>query len=141
MKIFILDDDPLRHLNFSKRFDTWHEVVHAYTTEEAGLMLTKLGPFDVCYLDHDLNDYGKHSMVATGYGMQELTGFDVARFIARELAVDKRPTRVVVHSWNPPGARMMVEILQEVGIPTTYEPFQADAEDDISDLTEQFNKE
>ncbi len=121
MRVLVLDDDDIRHEQFKVNLEG-HDVVHVHTVEEAGNALAA-EKFDLVYLDHDLNDHGYESKGDTSYGRRELTGFEVARYIAQYLAPQKHPTKVIVHSWNPPGARMMVAVLRDVGIPVTYEPF------------------
>jgi CheY-like chemotaxis protein len=123
MRILILDDNPERHDAFDTFLDgKGHEVMHAWTYWDA-IGLLEDERFDLLYLDHDLNDHESASVISGMYGSRELTGLDVARFVARQLADDLKPERVVVHSWNPMGARSMVDILISVGISATYEPF------------------
>lgn len=138
MRILVLDDDDIRHQAFARRFIN-HSVVHAMTVDEACDALNK-EKFDLVHLDHDLNDHGHRSVAASMYGQVELTGFDVARFIARDLTIDNRPDRVVIHSWNPPGAKMMAEILRDADISVSYEPFSVVA-GDTEDLLEEFDKQ
>lgn len=121
MRILFLDDNPQRHDAADECFDG-AEVVHAWTYWDA-IGLLEDERFDVIYLDHDLNDWESASVITGMYGSRELTGLDVARFIARQLRRDMSPGRIVVHSWNPAGASSMVQILKSVGIPTVYEPF------------------
>lgn len=121
-RILVLDDDETRHDIFSDAL-TGNIVTHVWTVDDACHELEAQDKFDLVYLDHDLNDHGVRSTMASTYGEVELTGYDVALFIARRLDEAKRPNKVIVHSWNPPGARMMVACLREVGISATYEPF------------------
>lgn len=118
MRILVLDDDEIRHEQFRDNLKE-HSVVHVYTAEEAGAALGA-EKFDLAYLDHDLQDFQNNP---SGYGVIEQTGFDVARFIARYLAPQKRPDKVIVHSWNPGGAIRMVKELRENGLVAVYEPF------------------
>jgi CheY-like chemotaxis protein len=122
MKILVLDDDERRHDAFAKAL-VGDEVKHVWTFDEAVLALDTQDRFDLAYLDHDLNDFGKKSGYHNGYGFTEYTGFDVAAYMARHLAPEKQPLEVIVHSWNPPGARMMVNVLRDAGIKASYRPF------------------
>ena len=119
--VLVLDDDKTRHEIFTDHFKD-DIVTHVWTVDEANKALSNF-KYDICMLDHDLNGHGVRSTMASMYGDVELTGYDVALFIARELDEAKRPDRVIVHSWNPPGARMMVACLREAGILAVYEPF------------------
>ena len=112
MRVLILDDDEARHARFAKWF-AGYDVHHVYTISEFEKKITG-GKFDAVFLDHDLNDYGKNSVVYNGYTTVELTGFEAAKtltFLPQEL----RPTQVFVHSWNPDGAKMMVDLLESTG--------------------------
>jgi hypothetical protein len=119
MKILVLDDMPVRHAAFAKYFAS-EAVTHVYTYDEARLAM-EATTFDVAYLDHDLNDY---SPGASMYGRQELTGEDVARYIAKTLSPGNRPLEVIIHSWNPEGARNMLNILRDIGVKVSYQPFK-----------------
>ena len=121
MKILILDDDHLRHESFTIAFP---EAVHVWTVEEFQEAYGA-GGWDLLYLDHDLNDFGIKS-TAEGYGGRvELTGADVASWVAR-LPVDMQPKEVIIHSWNPAGALNMLNVLRDAGIRVTYRPFCGD---------------
>lgn len=117
MRILVLDDDDERHAAFRKYLEPEHEVYHTFTVEQTVNALIGEPVFDVAFLDHDLNDHQYKSTQSGGYGNVSLNGFDVASFIARILSKDKRPKRVVVHSWNPDGAKMMHGVIAESGIP------------------------
>lgn len=126
MRILVLDDDEVRHERFAEVFKTY-DIKHVWTYDEACHALEHLGPWDLVYLDHDLNDFEAKSMAEHegpygGY-YRELTGFDVVRFITRQLAKEKHPPEVIVHSWNPGGARMMITELREHGIKCSYRMF------------------
>jgi CheY-like chemotaxis protein len=122
-RALVLDDERVRHEAFDAFLSGDYSIEHAWTYHEAIAML-KNEQFDIAYLDHDLNDFkGVSSMGSGTYGSRELTGADVTRFIARELEPTLRPKKVVVHSWNPDGARAMIAMLRDVGISCTYEPF------------------
>jgi NAD+-processing family protein with receiver domain len=108
MKILFLDDQKVRHTAFAHIYSN-HDITHARNYTQCIISLRSDGPFDVALLDHDLGE--------------EHTGSDVARFIASELDVCLRPKQVVIHSWNPTGARHMQQILQSVGISAVCAPF------------------
>lgn len=120
MRILVLDDEQVRHDEFARRWATY-ERVHVKTVGEA-IEALEGGKFDVATLDHDLEDF-----VCLPYPV-ELTGLDVARYIAR-MPPEKRPNQVVVHSWNPVGAANMVNALQDGGIHAVRVPFQKESGD------------
>ena len=125
MRILFLDDDKVRHDAFAKQF-AHDDRVHVtnYADFEIALAGDK---FDGIFLDHDLNDFGRNSVISDGgmYGSHydyELTGVDAARLIVR-LPAEKIPGTVVVHSWNPGGADNIANILRDAGINVARAPF------------------
>jgi hypothetical protein len=123
VKILVLDDNPERLRIFGEWFRE-HEVILTNCYGDCVQALISDSPFDLVHLDHDLNDFGKKSKMAGMYGENELTGADVAWYITVELAEAKWPRKVIIHSWNPDGARNMLNLLRDrTSIPTTYEPF------------------
>lgn len=125
MRILVLDDDMERHQAFARNFDG-HDVVHVDCYDGALAALLKQPRFDVVYLDHDLNDFGLKSYGPGDSmygGLRELDGHDVAVFMARELPEPKYPERVVVHSWNPEGAKAMLTTLRKANFDAEMEPF------------------
>ena len=121
-RILILDDDGTRHAAFAARYSD-AERVHVHSVAEALAALRDDGPrFDLATLDHDLGEWQIDC-----YGKREITGLEVAVAIAR-MDEERRPARVVVHSWNPPGALRMLDYLREAGVPCSYEPFAAESD-------------
>lgn len=129
MRILILDDNPDRHKTFARNLKG-EDLVHVYRYTEVIATLQTQEPFDLVYLDHDLgefteadkyDDYGDG--VASDGNSREYTGADVAWFIARKLDQTKWPTRIIIHSWNPVGARRMRDMLCDVGLSCVCQPF------------------
>lgn len=114
MKFLHLDDDNLRHELFGEwAKEQGHESFHAHTIDEfAGLI--DLKTFDVVFLDHDLNDFEHVSKTADMYGDCEANGTTAAHML-NALLPENRPSKVVIHSWNPDGANRMRAILEEGG--------------------------
>lgn len=110
MRILILDDEAIRHELLDARWRENNELVHVWSVDDAVAALVAGEPFDLALLDHDL-----------GYMVPD--GTDFARRLTTEVPEDRRPARVVVHSWNPDGARRMVRMCKEVGMRAYYEPF------------------
>jgi hypothetical protein len=106
MRILILDDDPVRHAGFTLAYPE-DERTHTYKYSEVVSALQLQGPWDLVYLDHDLGDFDESEVYdeATMYNSsrQEYTGADVAWFIARKLSQEKRPKKVIIHSFMEPG--------------------------------------
>lgn len=117
MHILVLDDNSYRHDVFDGKLDSVATIEHAWSYQDA-IALLESQKFDLAYLDHDLNDEGLDDECG-----REMTGADVARFIAKELDIELRPERVIVHSWNPSGASAMVAILRSCGVQCMHEPF------------------
>ena len=110
MRILVLDDDPTRHKVFDTLF-AGHTLVHVYTVPQLEIQLARR-TFNLICLDHDLGDQpGKPG-----------NGQDAAYVVAAHFATTAKPF-VLIHSWNTVGARAMVNILQEAGIPCRYRPF------------------
>lgn len=131
MRILVLDDDDVRHEAFSFFFgrrmihDDDLEVTQVKSFQGAVDELISKPQFDIVFLDHDLNDFHYRSLNAPAgvvvrkedKARYELTGFDVAHYIAKVMDKTKLPKLVVVHSWNPPAADGMMEFLYENNIP------------------------
>lgn len=115
MKILILDDERSRHREFARRYQ-FHECMHVSTIAQFEDALVKSGPFDLIHLDHDLADYERGM-----YGIEyERTGAEAAKLI---VASGHQPA-IVIHSWNPDGAKRMREILIDAGILPLMQPFE-----------------
>lgn len=124
-KILFLDDAPWRHkLVRAKLAGQDVKVVHVWTVDECVDAFQTKGPFDLVYLDHDLNDHidvtGKFSKYSGMYGDQRLNGTHVTNWMVRNLP--DRP-EVIVHSWNHDGARNMVSELMQNGFYAKWELF------------------
>jgi len=117
MRVLILDDDEQRHAGFRRMLIGVNQT-HVYNYDEAVKALQ--GPrFDIAYLDHDLSDLAALGAPPAG----ERTGTDVARYIAG-MPSDRRPTQVIVHSYNVSGAIRMAFILHDAGVPVQRRPYR-----------------
>jgi CheY-like chemotaxis protein len=117
-RVLILDDDVARHAHFDKILPQSSRT-HVYTAQQAIVALEKSPAFDVVFLDHDLPKSAELLNV-TDPG----TGLDVATYIAKDLALSKKPGLVWIHSWNADGRRKMARILHAAGIHTTIQRFR-----------------
>lgn len=112
----IVDDDPIRHRFLGQWLESeGYRVAHVRGYYAATSALSRYH-FDLVMLDHDLC----FQQTEDGCYGRELTGFDVAQFIA-EMPARKRPGGVIVHSWNTGGARKMFKVLRSAGIPVEYQ--------------------
>ena len=119
MRILFLDDDTERRDAFDKMHRHANMIVFTKTVTGAKDALRAIR-FDVAFLDHDLADYGPYDM----YGHRdEYTGQHVATFIAA-MPAEFRPDAVVIHSWNPDGAKAMERILKQAGVKCSRKPFE-----------------
>jgi len=82
--------------------------VLARTYHDGIAALTKLGPWDELYLDHDL---GRVESQFTETG-RELTGYDICEFL--EANPDHRPKKVFIISSNPSGRARMKVVLDKI---------------------------
>lgn len=99
-KMLVLDDDILRQQMFAKALVD-HIVIQTSTVKSTIKHLQD-EDFDYLFLDHDL---GGEQMVRSGPG----TGYEVAQWLAAN--VDRQPKNIVIHSFNPVGAKNMKDLL------------------------------
>ncbi len=113
MKVLFLDDDKDRMKEAEIKF-VEDELTKVETVEQAIEMLEQNSPYDLVSLDHDL---GGEIFCPS----DEVSGFAVAKFIS-QMTKDKLHERVVVHSFNPDGARNMMDVLQGI-VPIEQQAF------------------
>lgn len=121
MRILILDDDPNRHIGLAQQY-IGCDIVHCKKYVDAQREAL-IGGFDLYHLDHDLGLLEGDNYVDDGFRLRELTGAEFCTFLVKEVPREKWPTKVIIHSWNPAGARNMQMTLKEAGIRHTYEPY------------------
>lgn len=125
VRILFLDDAQIRHDVFAREHGA-DDVVHAFTASEAVRALEENDRFDVVHLDHDLEaehylelSCGEREVAAAGDPpFDPGTGMDVVERIVA-MTPGRRPCRVVVHSHNPIGTRM-VALLKEAGVRASW---------------------
>ena len=108
MRIFFLDDNPVRRQRFASVHSAC-DIVFAQTAQEAIDVLSKDTNFDQIYLDHDL---GNDTFVDSDL---ENTGYQVAKFLSDK---DVRG-EIIIHSFNAVGAKRMLQVLPQA----VYQPF------------------
>ncbi len=104
MKVLFLDDDHNR-IRKAREYFSEDALFVAETAPQAISILEKESKFDVVSLDHDLG--GKVYCPS-----DEFSGYEVANYIAG-MPVERRPYRVVVHTYNPAGADNMMRALKD----------------------------
>jgi CheY-like chemotaxis protein len=117
VRVFLLDDDKLRHEWFIKQFKG--DRVDVAADPARAIELLSSNYYDVIFLDHDL--LPEH-YYAEDFD-DERSGYAVARWLA------ERPERlaaahVIVHTRNADGALRMVELLRRAGRQAEHVPFQ-----------------
>jgi CheY-like chemotaxis protein len=102
MRILVLDDERARHILFAAAWGKHHDIVQAWTADEAEKALDG-DRFDLVTLDHDLGPASRGD------------GLRVARYIA-QMPEARQPSRVCIHSANPVGAQAMIDTLLRTAI-------------------------
>jgi CheY-like chemotaxis protein len=116
VRVFLLDDDMLRHEWFARQFKGDRLDVAADATRAVEMLASNY--YDLIFLDHDL--LPEHYYAETFD--DERSGYAVARWLA------ERPDRlaasdIIVHTRNADGALRMVELLRRVGRQAEHVPF------------------
>lgn len=124
--ILFLDDMPIRHTVFKDLAARDGFLVDsAYTAEEA-IRLLESHEYVGASLDHDLGeDHYMGPYVSPSMGGTAHSGRAVARWIAEH----GKPFFVMIHSYNPDGAREMFQIVWESDHPLNVrsQPFNTAA--------------
>lgn len=101
MKVFILEDDPLR-MTVLRRLLPTADITHVVSCVEADQFQP---PYDLILLDHDL---GGRQM-----DEHEDCGLTFVRMVNRRFDSD---TPIVIHSFNPDGANAMAHVLRDCNV-------------------------
>lgn len=121
MKIFILDDDEMRHQSIMRKYPKY-TFVRAHGALDAMKKLEE-GPFDMAFFDHDLGDWYKEQNADGVEVIRERTGLDVIEHLLERVHPAKWPEDVIVHSWNGTRGRLMTDLLVKNGVSAIYQPF------------------
>ena len=116
LRVFLLDDDTLRHGWFAKRFAGDHVDVAIDVASAIELLSANI--YDAIFLDHDLLPEHYHSTTLD----DERTGYAVAVWLASHPEFHRAST-IMVHTRNADGAIRMVEELRRAGRQAEYVPF------------------
>jgi DNA-binding response OmpR family regulator len=128
MKFFILEDDPNRVKWMKENF---HPEITLDITDlaETGMKWLRENEYDAIFLDHDL---GGDQMVSSEVWN---TGATVARMVHE---TKNKGLTVIVHSYNPSGAEIMIKTLRGNGVRCYYQHFQGK---EFIDTINQINKQ
>lgn len=116
MRVFVLDDDKLRHDWFARRF----AGDHLDTAEDPAraIELLSANHYDAIFLDHDLLPEHYYAEEHD----DERTGYAVAAWLAENPAEHPFST-VIVHTRNADGALRMVNLMRNAGRTAEHVPF------------------
>jgi len=109
----------------------WHDDIRrppddswtwARTNEQAAGLLS-LNEVYIISLDYDLglHEFDPDDEDAIFYKGPLPLGVELVEWMVKN---DKVPPTVIIHSWNPPGAQKMAEILRSYGHHPIVEPFK-----------------
>jgi CheY-like chemotaxis protein len=115
-RVFLLDDDTLRHEWFAKQF-RGHQLDVAVEPARA-VELLAANYYDLIFLDHDLLPEHYYAEEFD----DERSGYAVARWLA-ETPARNAAANIIVHTRNADGALRMVELLRRVGRQAEHVPF------------------
>lgn len=111
--LLFLDDSPDRAKVFLDKYPGAKWV----TTAADCITALRSQPWHTIFLDHDL---GGQSMVDSN---REDCGMEVVRWMVLNRPIVKQ---VIIHSWNTPAARRMIEDLRRREYNARYSPFGED---------------
>ena len=115
-RVFLLDDDTVRHEWFAKQFKG--DRLDVAVEPARAVELLSSNHYDLIFLDHDL--LPEH-YYAEGFD-DERTGYAVARWLA-ESPARCAAAAIIVHTRNADGALRMVELLRRTGRQAEHVPF------------------
>ena len=116
LRVFLLDDDTLRHEWFARQFKG--ERLDVAVDPARAVELLSANHYDLIFLDHDL--LPEH-YYAEGFD-DERSGYAVALWLA-ETPARLAAATIVVHTRNADGALRMVELLRRTGRQAEHVPF------------------
>lgn len=119
MRIFILEDDPARIVAFEHVL-IGHDVTickwlmgmkyNTHRSSDDGAFVRFKPPYDLILLDHDLG--GRQMVDST----EVETGYQFAKWLVNNHpTTDGKGPLVIIHSYNPDGARNMAHALRDGG--------------------------
>jgi CheY-like chemotaxis protein len=116
VRVFLLDDDTLRHEWFARQFKS--DRLDVAVDPERAVELLSSNYYDVIFLDHDLLPEHYYAEEFD----DERSGYAVARWLAESPSKLAAAT-IIVHTRNADGALRMVELLRRTGRQAVHVPF------------------
>ncbi len=117
LRVFLLDDDTLRHEWFAKQFRG--EGLDVAESAARAVELLSANHYDLIFLDHDLlPEHYKNQQEAD----DERTGYAVASWLAAH-AGRHSVANIIVHTRNADGAWRMVSLMRDAGLTAEHVPF------------------
>lgn len=104
MKVLILEDSVARIETFKRKLANEYDLYFFDQVRDAIEALSLMGPFDIVFLDHDLDDkiYVNSEEPNTGYQLAKYISDNKLEF-----------TQVIIHSMNAVGSARMKDILPD----------------------------
>ena len=114
MKVLILEDSTYRIEHFRKLLKESQATLHITdNVEDAKNLYKQFKPFDLIFLDHDLD----HKIMVNSNKAN--TGYQFAKFLSKE----NPKGRIIIHSLNIVGANRMLEEFRGNNIKCEYIPY------------------
>lgn len=107
MKILILEDSGPRIKLFKQHYGKDHDLYFFDKVIDAKDALELMGPFDILFLDHDLDD---RVYVPSE---EPNTGYQLAKWVAER---NIKFNEIILHSLNPAGVQNMKAVLPHAKI-------------------------
>lgn len=104
MKVLILEDSVARIETFKRKLSHDYDLYFFDKVSDAVEAINLMGPFDIVFLDHDLDD---RIYVPSE---EPNTGYQLAKYISDN---DLKFTQIIIHSMNAVGSARMKDILPE----------------------------
>lgn len=136
IRAFILEDMPARVEALKRVFnEAGVEVCWAANVDAAKRLWEP--PYKVALLDHDLEDEHYHYWNLMDAQDGDGTGYDFVKWLSERDAGNEQRPLMIVHSYNPDGARRMTNGLREAGFQTVMWPFAKDLLEFLKIVVEQ----
>jgi len=116
LRVFLLDDDTLRHEWFARQFKG--DRLDVAEDPARAVELLSANHYDLVFLDHDLLPEHYYAREFD----DERSGYAVARWLAENPARLAAAT-IIAHTRNADGALRMVELLRRTGRQAEHVPF------------------
>lgn len=116
-RVCVLEDRESRNSLFRSWMGKEHAVT-CHTTLRTSIEDLYKEKSHFLFLDFDIHDRSDRTLrewLGVDPWRKELDGLDLATYVAKRLAPEKRPDHIIIHSRNPIGRRLMREYLERKG--------------------------